>query len=48
VVPTHYTIYLMDRSVYGTCVISDWSFGEPWDASWMEMPEGAVVDTSEP
>ena len=48
VVPTHYTIYENDRSIYGSCVISDWSFSEPWDASWMEMPEGAVVDVSQP
>ena len=48
VVPTHYTIYEADRSIYGSCVFSDWSFSDPWDESWMEMPEGAVVDTTEP
>ncbi len=48
VVPSHYTIYLTDRSIYGSCAITGWSFSEPWDESWMEMPEGAVVDTSEP
>ncbi len=48
VVPTHYTIYELDRSVYITCVARDWSFSEPWDDSWMEMPDGALLDDSEP
>ncbi len=48
VVPAHYTIYETDRTIYGSCVFSDWSFGEAWDESWMEIPEGAVVDTTEP
>lgn len=48
VVPTHYTIYLTDQTIYGSCAFTDWSFSDPWDASWMEMPEGAVVDTTEP
>ena len=46
-VPTHYTIYEGD-AVYATNQIRDWSFTEPFDASRMEMPEGAVVDTSHP
>ncbi len=48
VVPAHYTIYEADRSVYGSCALTDWSFTEPWDESWMEMPEGAVVDATQP
>ena len=48
VVPTRYTIYELDESIYGSCVFSDWSFSEPWDDAWMEMPEGAVVDITQP
>ena len=48
VVPTHYTIYESDRSIYASCVFSDWSFSDPWDESWMEMPEGAVIDNTQP
>jgi hypothetical protein len=47
VVPTGYTIY-EDGAIYATAVFSDWSFSMPWDETWMEMPEGAVVDESEP
>lgn len=48
VVPTHYTIYKQDGSVYGTSAIRDWSFERPFDASRMTMPEGAVLDESTP
>lgn len=48
VVPTHYTIYETDHSVYGTCGIADWSFSRPFDLSRMEKPEGATLDESEP
>ncbi|MFQ5348901.1 MAG: hypothetical protein ACE5EG_00500 [Thermoanaerobaculia bacterium] len=48
VVPAHYTIYTPDGSVYATCVFTDWSFDEAWDEAWMEMPEGAVVDNTQP
>lgn len=47
VVPTHYTIYEGD-AIYGSNAIRDWSFEGSFDASRMEMPEGAVVDTSTP
>jgi len=47
-VPTGFTIYLKDHSVYAGCTVADWSFSEPFDASRMTMPEGAVVDTSSP
>jgi hypothetical protein len=47
-VPTSYTIYELDGSVYGSCDVSAWSFSDPFDASRMEMPEGAVVDESTP
>jgi len=47
-VPARFTIYDEDGSVYAGCEISGWSFREPFDESRMEMPEGAVVDGSEP
>jgi hypothetical protein len=46
-VPTAYTIY-EGEAVYASNVIRDWSFDEPFDASRMEMPDGAVVDESQP
>ena len=46
-VPTHYTIY-EGAAVYATNQIRDWSFTQPFDLSRMAMPEGAVVDTSQP
>lgn len=46
-VPTHYTIY-EGEAVYASNQIRDWSFSRPFDASRLEMPEGAVVDTSRP
>ena len=48
VVPTHYTIYETDRSVYGSCEVRDWSFSRSFDTGRMKMPEGAVLDTSAP
>ncbi len=48
VVPTRYTVYETDHSVYGTCEIRDWSFSKPFDAANLAMPEGAVLDTSIP
>ena len=47
-VPAHYTIYQTDQTIYASCAFTDWSFSDPWDESWMEMPEGAVLDTTEP
>ena len=46
-VPTHYTIYEGD-AVYATNQVHGWSITEPFDLSRMAMPEGAVVDTSQP
>lgn len=48
VVPTRYTIYRMDQSVIGSCVIREWSFDRAFDEARMKMPEGAVVDESKP
>lgn len=48
IVPTRFTIYDLDGSVYSGCEISEWSFGRPFDEARMEMPEDAVVDTSTP
>jgi len=48
VVPTKYTIYETDQSVYASCEIRNWSFSKSFDSSRMEMPEGAVIDETEP
>ncbi len=48
VVPTHYTIYELDGSIYASCAVSDWSFNQPFDESRMKMPAGAVLDESTP
>ena len=42
-VPSHYTIYEGDHSVFATCPVRDWSFERPFDPERMTMPEGAVV-----
>lgn len=47
-VPTRYTIFDKDGTVYGTCRIRDWSFSRPFDETRMRMPKGAVLDTSQP
>lgn len=47
VVPTRYTIYEGD-AVYFSCSVDQWSFSVPFDESRMVMPEGAVVDTTQP
>lgn len=47
-VPTRFTIYELDQTVYASCEISDWSFSQPFDESRMEMPAGATVDESTP
>ncbi len=47
-VPTAFTIYKADRSKYAACTIRDWSFSQKFDESRMTMPEGAVVDGSQP
>lgn len=47
-VPTRYTIYDKDHSVYASCDVRDWSFTRPFDASRMIVPAGAVVDDSTP
>lgn len=47
-VPTHFSIYESDRKPYAQCAISHWSFDEPFDETRMAMPDGAVVDRSQP
>ena len=47
-VPSHYTIYEEDHSIFATCAVRDWSFERPFDLDRMTMPEGAVVDESTP
>jgi hypothetical protein len=46
--PSHYTIYDLDHAVYATCEVRDWSLRKPFDEVRMQMPDGAVVDTSSP
>lgn len=48
VVPTRYSIYEKNHSLYATCEIRDWSFKKPFDAARMTMPPGAVIDASSP
>lgn len=48
VVPTHYSIYQTDGTVYSTCAVRDWSFDQPFDEGRMVMGEGAVLDESTP
>jgi hypothetical protein len=46
IVPTHYSIYELDRTPYARCEIRDWSFSRPFDESRMEMTANAVLDES--
>jgi len=46
-VPARFTIY-DGETVYANCAVRDWSFSEPFDASRMQMPAGAVPDTTSP
>jgi len=48
VVPSHYTIYELDHSEYAKCAVQNWSFAKPFDSSRMNMPQGAVIDETEP
>jgi hypothetical protein len=48
VVPTRFTIYLEDHTVYARCDVTDWSFSKPFDPSRLEMPAGGKVDSSRP
>ena len=47
-VPARFTIYELDRSVYASCRIRDWSFSKTFDESRMTMPAGAILDESKP
>lgn len=47
-VPTRYSIYEKNHSLYATCEIRNWSFKKPFDATRMTMPPGAVIDASSP
>ena len=46
--PAHLSIYQTDHSPYAACAFDGWSFKRPFDASRMEMPEGATVDETTP
>ncbi|MEZ5065813.1 MAG: hypothetical protein R3B81_13855 [bacterium] len=47
-VPTRFVIREEDGAEYARCEISGWSFREPFEASRLAAPPGAVVDRSEP
>lgn len=47
-VPSNYTIYQADGTVFGSAEIREWSFGLPFDEARMTMPEGATLDESMP
>ena len=46
-VPIRCRITELDGTPYATVDVKDWSFEEVFDTARMEMPEGAVVDTSQ-
>jgi len=48
VVPTAFSIHEPDGSDYAACTVEDWDFTRPFDATKLDMPEGAVIDTSRP
>ncbi|MGH7454436.1 MAG: DUF6503 family protein [bacterium] len=48
VVPTRYSIYEKNHSLYATCEIRSWSFKKPFDTARMTMPPDAVIDASSP
>lgn len=48
VVPTKYTIYQEDRSVYASCTIENWSFTKTFDAVRMIKSPDAELDESNP
>ena len=45
-VPTRYTVFELDQTVYATCEVRNWSFSRTFDEARMVMPDGAVLDTS--
>ena len=47
-VPTAFTIYRGKDQVYASLAAKDWSFREPFDAAAAMVPEGAVIDESQP
>ncbi len=47
-VPKHFTIYELDKSIYASCAIRDWSFTQPFDQARMMMPANATLDESNP
>lgn len=47
-VPSEYDTFLPDGSKMGVHEVTDWSFDQPFDSARLEMPDGAVVDTSDP
>lgn len=47
-VPTRATVYDKDGGPVGAFEWREWSFSKPFDEGRMEMPAGAVVDTTNP
>lgn len=47
-VPTAFTIYQAEDQVYASLTAKDWSFREPFDAALAAVPEGGVIDESQP
>jgi hypothetical protein len=47
-VPTHFTIYQLDHTLYAKCAFRNWSFEKPFDNSRLTMPSTAVIDESQP
>lgn len=48
VLPVAYTIHEKDGSVYAACRVAEWVLDRPFDEASVRMPEGAVVDGSQP
>jgi hypothetical protein len=46
-VPTQFTIY-ENEEFYAGCEIGKWSFSKPFDEARMTMPDGAVIDNTQP
>ncbi|HMB69629.1 MAG TPA: hypothetical protein VKU85_09955 [bacterium] len=48
VLPTAFTVYNKDGTVYASCRVEEWNLDEPFDEARLEMPDGAVLDESQP
>lgn len=48
VVPVAYSTFTPTGQLYGEHTVENWSFSKAFDETRLEMPEGAVIDTSDP